>query len=153
MIKVRVAAVGRLKEKYFADAVSEYAKRLSAYCRFEVVEVPAAPPSKSPAEQSAIETAALLSKAGGLVVALDKSGRNMTSEELASFIASKCAGGVSEFSFLVGGSHGIEPSSLKKVDAVISFGKMTFPHQLFRVMLLEQLYRALSINAGAPYHK
>lgn len=152
-MKISVVAVGRLKEKYFADAQAEYLKRISAYAEGRVQEVAPAPPSKSPAEQSAIETAALLAKAGGLVVALDKSGRNMTSEELASFIASKCAGGVSEFSFLVGGSHGIEPSSLKKVDAVISFGKMTFPHQLFRVMLLEQLYRALSINAGAPYHK
>ena len=90
-MKISVVAVGRLKEKYFADAQAEYLKRISAYAEGRVQEVAPAPPSKSSAEQSAIETAALLSKAGGLVVALDKSGRNMTSEELASFIASKCA--------------------------------------------------------------
>ena len=78
-MKISVVAVGRLKEKYFADAQAEYLKRISAYAEGRVQEVAPAPPSKSPAEQSAIETAALLSKAGGLVVALDKSGRNMTS--------------------------------------------------------------------------
>ena len=77
----------------------------------------------------------------------------MSSEELAAFIAGKCAAGVSEFSFLIGGSHGLDGAALKDADEVISFGAMTFPHQLFRVMLAEQLYRAVTINGGTPYHK
>ena len=137
MIKVRVAAVGRLKEKYFADAVSEYAKRLSAYCRFEVVEVPAAPPSKSPAEQSAEEGRGLLAAARGFIVALDGGGEKLHGE----------------FTFLIGGSHGLSPEVKAAADKTLSFGDMTFPHQLFRVMLAEQIYRAFCIIAGTPYHK
>lgn len=153
MLRLNIIAVGRLKEKYFADAVAEYAKRLSAYCTFSVTEVPPAPAGKSPAEQSAAETRALSEKAKGCVVALDGRGKRMSSEELAAFIAGKCAAGVSEFSFLIGGSHGLDGAALKDADEVISFGAMTFPHQLFRVMLAEQLYRAVTINAGTPYHK
>lgn len=153
MMKLNVIAIGRLKEKYFADAVSEYAKRLSAHCAFSVTEVQPAPPSKSPSEQKEAESAALLAKASGCVVALDGRGKRLSSEELAKFIADKCASGVSEFSFLIGGSHGLDERALRAADAVISFGAMTFPHQLFRVMLAEQLYRVVTINEGMPYHK
>lgn len=152
-MKINIVAVGRLKEKYFADAVAEYAKRLSAYCEFSVVEVPPAPPFKSPSEQREAETAALFSRAKGFTVALDGRGKRLSSEGLARLIESKCSAGVSEFSFLVGGSHGLCESAVEKADAAVSFGEMTFPHQLFRVMLAEQIYRALAINAGTPYHK
>lgn len=153
MVKINIIAVGRLKEKFFAEAMAEYAKRLSAYCSFSVTEIPPAPPSKAPAEQSAAETDALLAKVSGCAVALDGRGRRMSSETFARFIADKCSGGASEFSFLVGGSHGLDEKALKRADAVVSFGEMTFPHQLFRVMLAEQIYRAFTINAGTPYHK
>lgn len=152
-MKINVIAVGRLKEKFFADAVKEYAKRLGAYCDFSMTEVPAAPPSKSPAEQSAEESENLLRKARGYVVALDGTGKKPSSTEFASFIASECSKGVSEFSFLIGGSHGLCDKVRERADCVLSFGNMTFPHQLFRVMLCEQIYRALTINAGTPYHK
>lgn len=153
MIKVRVAAVGRLKEKYFADAVSEYAKRLSAYCRFEVVEVPAAPPSKSPAEQSAEEGRGLLAAARGFIVALDGGGERLGSRAFAELIDRESARGHGEFTFLIGGSHGLSPEVKAAADKTLSFGDMTFPHQLFRVMLAEQIYRAFTLIAGTPYHK
>lgn len=152
-MKINIVAVGKLKEKYFADAVAEYAKRLGAYCDFKVVEVPAAPPSKSPAEQSEEEGRALLAKARGFVVALDGGGREVSSKGLADLIAAECGRGASEFSFLVGGSHGLSRDALGGADAVLSFGAPTYPHQLFRVMLAEQIYRAFTINAGTPYHK
>lgn len=153
MVRVNVVAVGRLKEKYFADAVAEYAKRLFAHCAFSVIEVSPAPAGKSPSEQSETETEALFAKAKGCVVALDGRGKRLSSEELAAFIAGKCAAGVSEFSFLIGGSHGLAEGAVKRADEVVSFGAMTFPHQLFRVMLAEQLYRAFTIIGGTPYHK
>lgn len=153
MVKVDIVAVGRLKEKFFADAVAEYAKRISAYAAFSVTEIQPAPPAKSPEKQREIEASALLAKAKGCVVALDGRGKKLSSEELARFVAERCAAGVSEFSFLIGGSHGLSDRALKEADAVVSFGAMTFPHQLFRVMLAEQIYRALAINAGTPYHK
>ena len=106
-----------------------------------------------PSEQSETETEALFAKAKGCVVALDGRGKRLSSEELAAFIAGKCAAGVSEFSFLIGGSHGLAEDAVKRADEVVSFGAMTFPHQLFRVMLAEQLYRAFTIIGGTPYHK
>lgn len=152
-MRINIVAVGRLKEKYFADAVAEYSKRISAYCDFSVAEVAPAPPAKSPAEQRETESAALFAKAKGYVIALDGRGKKLSSEGLAELIDSKCSSGVSEFSFLIGGSHGLNDDVPQKADFTLSFGEMTFPHQLFRVMLAEQIYRALAINAGTPYHK
>lgn len=152
-MRITIVAVGRLKEKYFSEAVAEYAKRCSAYCDFSVTELPPSPPAKSPAEQRDTESAALLAKAKGCVVVMDGRGKEMSSDALAKFISAKCSAGVSEFSFLIGGSHGMNEDALRHADAVMSFGAPTFPHQLFRVMLAEQIYRALSINAGTPYHK
>ncbi len=152
-MRINIVAVGRLKEKYFSDAVAEYAKRCSAYCEFSVTEIPPSPPAKSPAEQQDAESAALLAKAKGCVVVMDGRGKEVSSEALAKFISEKCSAGVSEFSFLIGGSHGMNGDARRRADAVMSFGAPTFPHQLFRVMLAEQIYRALSINAGTPYHK
>lgn len=152
-MKINIAAVGRLKEKYFAEALAEYAKRLSAYCDFSVAEVAPAPPAKSPEEQKTAECARLAEKCRGCVIALDGGGKQLSSKGLAEFIAAKCSGGTSEFTFVIGGSHGLDKKFVGSADAVISFGQMTFPHQLFRVMLAEQIYRALCINAGTPYHK
>ncbi len=152
-MRINIVAVGRLKETYFSQAVSEYAKRMGAYCDFSVIEVPSAPPSKSPEEQKSFEAEKLAEKAKGFVVAMDGKGKKLSSPALAALIADKCTGGHSEFSFLIGGSHGLDDKLVAKADAVVSFGEMTFPHQLFRVMLCEQLYRAMTINAGTPYHK
>ena len=152
-MKVNVIAIGKIKEKYFLDAISEYSKRLSRYVDFKVIELPDAPPSKTADEQRKIESDALMSKAKGFVVALDPRGKEFSSEEFATFIETKCTEGVSEFSFLIGGSHGHTEELRTKTDMVLSFGKPTFPHQLFRVMVAEQVYRAFSIINGTPYHK
>lgn len=107
MVKINIIAVGRLKEKFFAEAMAEYAKRLSAYCSFSVTEIPPAPPSKAPAEQSAAETDALLAKVSGCAVALDGRGRRMSSETFAWFIADKCSGGAWSSASLSGAVTGL----------------------------------------------
>lgn len=152
-MKINIIAIGKIKEKYFSDAIAEYVKRASRYADVKVVELADAPPSKTPEEQRKIESDSLLCKAKGFVVAMDMRGKELSSEGLAELIKSKCTLGESEFSFLIGGSHGHTEELRQRTDMLLSFGKNTFPHQLFRVMLSEQIYRALCINAGTPYHK
>ncbi len=152
-MKINLIAIGKIKEDYFSNAVKEYAKRISRFADFSVVEIPDAPQSKSAEEQSRIEGEKLLEKAKGYIILLDGRGKELSSEELASLIDKKCIDGECEFSFLIGGSHGHNDETRKKADFILSFGKMTFPHQMFRVMASEQIYRALTINAGLPYHK
>lgn len=152
-MKVNVIAIGKIKEKYISDAIAEYAKRMSRYADFKVIELPDAPQGKSPEEQKRIESEELLSKAKGFVIALDPRGKELTSEDFANLIQTKCTDGISEFSLLIGGSHGHTDELRAKADFVLSFGKPTFPHQLFRVMTCEQVYRAMTIIAGTPYHK
>ncbi len=152
-MKINVIAIGKIKEKYFVDALLEYQKRLSKYADFKIVELSDAPPQKSVEEQKQIESHALLSKAKGYVIAMDLRGKELSSEQLAEHIDKLCVEGVSEISFLIGGSHGHSDALRAKANMLLSFGKATFPHQLFRVMLSEQIYRALTINAGTPYHK
>lgn len=152
-MKINIIAIGKIKEKYFSDAIAEYVKRASRYADVKVVELADAPPSKTPEEQRKIESDSLLCKAKGFVVAMDMRGKELSSEGLAELIKSKCTLGESEFSFLIGGSHGHIEELRQRADMLLSFGKNTFPHQLFRVMLSEQIYRALCINAGTPYHK
>lgn len=153
MIKINVIAVGKIKEKFFADAVCEYEKRIRRFADFKITEIADAPPSKSASEQKSVESGRLLEKAKGFVIAMDGGGKELSSVQLASLIDEKCTEGVSEISFLIGGSYGHSDELLKRADAVLSFGKLTYPHQLFRVMLCEQIYRALTINAGTPYNK
>lgn len=152
-MKINIIAIGKIKEKYFVDAINEYVKRASRYADVKVVELADAPPSKSLEEQRKIESDLLLGKAKGYIVAMDMRGKELSSEGLAELVKSKCTLGESEFSFLIGGSHGHTEELRQKADMLLSFGKNTFPHQLFRVMLSEQIYRALCINAGTPYHK
>ena len=152
-MKINIIAIGKIKEKYFTDAIAEYLKRASRFAEVKVVELPDAPQGKTPAEQQRIESEQLLSKAKGYIVAMDFRGKEFSSEQLAALIKTKCNDGESEFSFLIGGSHGHTDDLRSRANLVLSFGKPTFPHQLFRVMLCEQVYRALSINANLPYHK
>ena len=152
-MKVNIIAIGKVKEKYITDAIAEYAKRLSRYVDFKIIELPDAPPAKSPEEQRHIESEELLAKAKGFVMALDPRGKELSSEDFANLFQTKCNDGISEFSLLIGGSHGHSNELREKADMILSFGKMTFPHQLFRVMVIEQIYRAMTIVAGTPYHK
>lgn len=152
-MKINVVAIGKIKESYFSQAIEEYLKRCSRFAKVSVTEVPEAPPSKSPDEQKRIESEALLMRARGTLVALDMRGDLLSSEDIASFIDGEGTSGVSEITFVIGGSHGLTEEVKRRAKLVLSFGRVTFAHQLFRVMLLEQIYRALTINAGLPYHK
>ena len=152
-MKINVIAIGKVKERYFSDAVAEYVKRCSRFCEVRITELPDAPQGKTCEEQKRIESAQLLDKAKGYIIAMDGRGEQLTSEELASLISARGLDGTKEISFLIGGSHGHTDELRARADKVISFGKITLPHQLFRVILAEQIYRALTINAGTPYNK
>lgn len=159
MLNIRIICVGKLKEKYWEAACSEYIKRLGGYCNPAVVEVKE---SKLPAnasltdEQNVIykEGKDILSKidTGDYVIAMDIKGRELASEEIASKI-SDISFNNSRIDFVIGGSLGLSDEVKKRADMKLSFGRITLPHQLARVVLLEQIYRAFKINAGETYHK
>lgn len=152
MIKINVLAVGSIKEKFFQEAIGEYAKRLKRFCSLNIVEVP---------EQSSLtiekkidaESNALMCHLRGYVILLDRQGKEVSSQELSGMIEELKSQGNGEITFVIGGSNGVNGQLIARADKVISFGKVTFPHQLFRVILLEQIYRAFTISEGLPYHK
>lgn len=153
MLKVNIVAVGSIKEKFFKDAIDEYKKRLSRFCVFNIIEVSEESAQKNLDVKAQKESERLLSASKGTRILLDRQGKMVASEDLAD-IVSKCENsGTSEVSFIIGGSNGVSESFAKECKYVISFGKITFPHQLFRVVLSEQIYRAFSIKEGMPYHK
>ncbi len=150
-----IIAVGRLKEAYFRDAVAEYLKRLTPYAVVEVVEVPDRDVSRDEPRALAEEGAAVLRALpdGDHVIALDIRGRQRDSESLAVHLADLGLGGRSSVAFVVGGAAGLSDDVLVRADERLSLGPMTLPHQLARVVLLEQIYRAFRINRGEPYHR
>lgn len=159
-MKVTIICVGKIKEKFFRDAVAEYEKRLSRYCKLEIIEVQdeKTPDNASPALEEQIkekEAERILKhiKEDGYVYTLEINGENPDSVSLANQIQTLGVRGVSHIQFIIGGSLGLHQSVCKKADKAISFSKMTFPHQLMRVILLEQIYRSYRIIAGEPYHK
>lgn len=158
MLEVKIICVGKLKERYWREAVEEYAKRLSAFCRFSVVELNEARLPQNPGaaeiERALEEEGKAIAMAAGrsAVYALCIEGRMLSSEKLAAEIAAAAVGGASSLAFVIGSSHGLH-DAVKSSGRRISMSPMTFPHQLARVMLCEQLYRAFSINAGTKYHK
>lgn len=160
MQKVTILCVGKLKEKFYADAAAEYAKRLSRFCKLEIVELPEARLSETPSptemEQALLEEAgrveAKLPKSG-VLVALCIEGTELSSTALAEALNSFAVSGASQLTFLIGGSVGLHPSLKARADLRLSMSPMTFPHHLARVMLLEQIYRAYQIQAGSRYHK
>ncbi len=156
-----ILCVGKMKEKPYRQMADEYLKRLGRYGKYEETEIadlpePASGTSEALEEQlKTKEGEALLAKIrpGDRVIALTISGKRRSSEELASHLAELKTGGVSHFVFVIGGSLGLGKNVLARADEEMSMSPMTFPHQLARVMLLEQLYRAEKINAGERYHK
>ena len=152
-MKVNIVCVGKIKEKFFTDAIGEYSKRLSRFCSFNIIEVDEASKIENLEKKSEVEGKLLLEKCSGIIVALDGRGKEFSSPELAKFIKETAISGLSDISFVIGGSNGLSDAVIKSSKLVLSFGKMTFPHQLFRVILSEQIYRAFTINAGLPYHK
>lgn len=145
MMKVNLVCVGKLKESYWRDACAEYEKRLSRFCKLEIKELP---------ERASLhdEGVDILKKFQGYVLVLAVEGKQMSSEEFASTIQ-KLQDEGRELTLVIGSSCGLDGAVKDRADGKISFSKMTFPHQMFRVVLLEQLYRAFMINSGAEYHK
>jgi len=159
MLNIRIICVGKFKEKYWEAASAEYMKRLGAYCNISVTEVKEEklPAHASRADEEKViekEGEAILAKtgAGDYVIALDIGGRGLSSEELASKLADISFTN-SSITFIIGGSLGLSSEVKSRASLRLSFGKMTLPHQLARIVLLEQVYRAFKINAGETYHK
>lgn len=160
MTDIRVLCVGKLKEKFYAGAADEYAKRLGAYCKLSVLELPE---ERLPAKPSQAQIDAALDKegdrilakipAGSVMIALCVEGNALSSEELAARMAQWAVQGNSQLTFLIGGSHGLHPKVKHRAALRLSMSPMTFPHHLARVMVLEQVYRAFQIAAGTRYHK
>jgi len=159
-MQIDILCVGKIKEKYFRDALEEYKKRLSRYCKINEIEVP---DEKTPADSSEaedrkikeIEGERLLAKCSdsATVIALAINGKGYTSEGFAAELDRLAIGGTSHIQFVIGGSLGLSDAVLSRADQRISFSAMTFPHQLMRVILAEQIYRAYRIQRGEPYHK
>ncbi len=145
MIKIRLVCVGKLKENYWREAVAEYQKRLSRFCALEICELPE---KKGPRE----EAEEILRACRGYTVALAVEGRKCTSEGFAGSLKRLTDAG-RELTFVIGSSCGLDESVKAAADERLSFSDLTFPHQLMRVIFLEQLYRAFMIGAGAEYHK
>ncbi|TCK93176.1 23S rRNA (pseudouridine1915-N3)-methyltransferase [Natranaerovirga hydrolytica] len=159
-MQITVLTVGKLKEKYLKQAIEEYSKRLSRYAKLQIIEVA---DEKAPDNMSLSEEEQVKKKEGeklnkyikdnSYIVALAIEGKQLTSEAFAKTIEDLGVSGKSNITFIIGGSLGLSEDILKKADRLLSFSKMTFPHQLMRVFLLEQLYRAYRINNNEPYHK
>ena len=160
MFEITLLAMGKLKEKFYTSATEEYTKRLGAYCKFTLLELPEVrlPENPSPAEIAAgleKEADTIFSKIpkGAWLCVFTPEGKLLSSEDFAEKLASVKLSGKSSACFLIGSSFGIAPRVKAAADFQLSMGKMTFPHHLARVMVLEQLYRAEAIQAGSKYHK
>lgn len=159
-MKITIITVGKLKEKYLKDAIAEYSKRLSKYCKLDIIEVA---DEKTPEHASEVVEEAIRAKEAerilkyvkddAYVITLEIGGKQLSSEEFAEKIEKLGVQGTSHIIFIIGGSIGLGKDVLAKSDYALSFSKMTFPHQLMRVILLEQIYRCYRINANEPYHK
>jgi len=159
-MNIYIICVGKLKEKYLKDAIAEYSKRLSRYCKLEIIEVSdeKTPDNASPKEELQIKEKEGLSilknlKSSMFVIALDLKGKMLSSEDFSSLISDCGVEGESNLAFIIGGSLGLSTEVIKRSDFSLCFSKMTLPHQLMRVILLEQIYRGYRIINCEPYHK
>lgn len=159
-MKITLITVGKIKEKFYTDAIAEYSKRLSRYCKLDIVQVA---DEKTPDGASELQERQIKDKEGerilaqikdgSYVIALAIEGEMLDSEGLAEKIDKLGVGGQSQIVFIIGGSLGLSDAVMRRADYKLSFSKMTFPHQLMRVILLEQIYRSYRIVHGEPYHK
>ena len=159
-MNISIICVGKIKEKYWNEAIAEYSKRLSRYCKLEIIEVA---DEKTPDNAPLAIEEQIKKKEGdrilanidpsGLVIALAIEGKKYSSEKFSEYIQEQGVRGISHIQFVIGGSLGLHTSVLSRADSKISFSDMTFPHQMMRVILLEQIYRAYRIMRGEPYHK
>ena len=159
-MNIQIICIGKLKEKYWSEAIAEYSKRLSRFCSLEIIELKEArlPDKASHAEEEAVKTEGGRSilkaiKEGTYVITLEILGKQLTSPELAAKIENLSLEGKSNIAFVIGGSLGLSEEVSKRANFKLSFSKMTFPHQMMRVILLEQIYRSFKINRNETYHK
>ena len=159
-MKIKIICVGKIKEKFMVQAIDEYAKRLSRFCNFEVCELPDAKIPDKPSDSECrmvkdSEGEAILKHISkdSFVISLCVEGKSLSSEEFADKIASIALSGKSTIDFIIGGSLGLSDEVKKRSDYRLSFSSFTFPHQLMRLILSEQIYRAFKINANEEYHK
>lgn len=159
-MNIRLITVGKIKEKYIQEGIKEYSKRLSRYCSLDIIEIEdeKAPENLSDKEMDIVkqkEGERILAKIpqSSFVIALVIEGKQLSSEDLAEKIDSLMIDGVSDITFLIGGSLGLSNEVISRSNFKLSFSKMTFPHQLMRMILLEQIYRAWRIIKNEPYHK
>lgn len=152
-MKINIICVGKIKEDFLTQAILEYKKRLTKFCEISIIEVDEASKETNLSKKNEIEGKKILEKCKGSIFSLDRTGKMLSSEEIAQLLQTKFSHGVSEISFVIGGSNGISDEVKNRSGELISFGKITFPHQLFRVVLIEQIYRAFTIINGLPYHK
>jgi len=160
MLNIKIICVGKLKEQFYIDAANEYLKRLGGYCKAEVIVIPEHRLPDDPSDRQIEyalekERSAINSKlpAGAMTIALCLEGRQMDSRELSDLLADSARRGTSRLAFIIGGSFGLHESIKKEAGLKLSMSKMTFPHNLTQIILLEQLYRAFKIAEGGKYHK
>jgi Uncharacterized conserved protein len=156
-MKVNIVAVGKIKEKYFTDAVAEYVKRISRFAELKVVECAEFPPKTTHAADIAksceLEGKKITEALKGYVILTAIDGKLVCSEQLAEIISQKATEGISEISIVIGGSNGVSKEIEERADIKISFGRVTYPHQLMRIIVAEQVYRTFAIINKLPYHK
>ena len=158
MMNVTIISVGKLKEKYLRDAIAEYSKRLQAFCNFRIIELDESRLSEKSSQreiEQALETEGknILRNSQGFIFSMCIEGKQLSSEEFAQKFTDIGVSGTSAVTFIIGSSFGLSDEVKRKSDFKLSMSKMTFPHQLARVMLAEQIYRAFQINNGGKYHK
>ena len=159
-MKIKLVTVGKLKEKYLKDGIAEYAKRLKHFTKFELIELS---DEKTPDKASHLENQQILEKEGNrilskitdkeFVIALAIEGQQFPLEEFSKILSDITIRGISNITFVIGGSLGLSNTVKKRANLLMSFGKLTLPHQLMRLVLVEQIYRAFMIQQGSPYHK
>ena len=159
-MKIKLVTVGKLKEKYLKDGIVEYAKRLKHFTKFELIELS---DEKTPDKASHLKNQQILEKEGNrilskitdkeFVIALAIEGQQFPSEEFSKILSDITIRGISNITFVIGGSLGLSNTVKKRANLLMSFGKLTLPHQLMRLVLVEQIYRAFMIQQGSPYHK
>ncbi|CEL91572.1 23S rRNA (pseudouridine(1915)-N(3))-methyltransferase RlmH [Streptococcus sanguinis] len=159
-MKIKLVTVGKLKEKYLKDGIAEYVKRLNRFCKVEMIELA---DEKTPDKARDLENQQILEKEGNKVLAkinerefvivLAIEGKQFPSEKFSQLMMDATVRGFSDITFVIGGSLGLSPTVKKRANLLMSFGKLTLPHQLMRLVLIEQIYRAFMIQQGSPYHK
>ncbi|AGM99951.1 23S rRNA (pseudouridine(1915)-N(3))-methyltransferase RlmH [Streptococcus iniae] len=159
-MRIKIICVGKLKEKYLKDGIAEYQKRLSRFCKFEIVELA---DEKTPDKASSSEKDRIMEKEGqrilnkigqrDYVIALAIEGKQLASEAFSQQLDNVSINGISDITFIIGGSLGLTKEVKSRANMLMSFGLLTLPHQLMRLVLIEQIYRAFMITEGSPYHK